>query len=316
MTAFHSAAGALLARHLDENFASVLDEGVRRTVALPSYTAVPMEQLRPRVAAGFSAVLHDLTHPPDSRFGRVFESISEQRARQRFAIRDVCEVIQLTEQILEELAAERIADLEVRLPAVQTVHGVCVSARDAIISSFWKVNQELLQRAEALVSQLSSPLLPVADGVIVLPLLGMVDATRARQLLESLLNGIVSHRAAVAIIDITAITDVDGFAIAQLVKAAQAGRLLGAQIVFVGTSPDVARTIAQQQLDFSGIVTLTNLQAGLAYAQARLVKKNGPPRPLGAVAAAPTPALLDRPNRPARTTLPAETAAKNLLRRL
>lgn len=285
--AIDAPAATVLARHLNANFEAVLDEGVRRTIALPSYAAVPPEQLRPRVAAGFSAVLHDLAHPPSSRFGNVFGTLSEQRARQRFEIRDVCQVIQLTEQILEELATGQIADLSVRLPAVQAVHIVCVAAREAIIDSFWKVNQALLQRAEELVRQLSSPLLPVADGVIVLPLLGAVDAARARQLLESLLDGIVSHRARIAIIDITAITNVDSFAIAQLVKAATAGRLLGAQIVFVGTSVEVARSVAMQGIDLSAIVSLTNLQAGLAYAQTRLRKI---PKPLTVSAEALLPA--------------------------
>lgn len=264
-----STAAALLAQHLDENLAPVVEEGLQRTSLLPSYAQVPAEQLRPGIRAGFQAVHHDLTHPGDSRFGQVFGALSERRARQRFAIRDVCTVIQLTEQLMAELAARHIADLEVRLAAVQAAHLVCIAARDAIIDSYWKVNQELLTRAEALVRQLSSPLLPVADGVIVLPLIGAVDPARARQILECLLSGIVSHRAHLALIDVTALTDVDSFAVEQLVKAARAGRLLGTEIVFVGLSPEIARLIAREHADLSGLVTRSNLQAGLAYTRTR-----------------------------------------------
>jgi anti-anti-sigma regulatory factor len=278
----HAAAAALLAKHLEENFAAIVEQGVRRSGMLPGYAAVAPEQLRPRVAIGFRAVLHDLKHPTDSEFERIFGALSEQRARQRFAIRDVCAVIQLTEQILVELAASQIEPLDVRLAAVEAIHAVCVSAREAIIDSFWKVNQELLTRSEALVRQLSSPLLPIADGVIVLPLIGAVDEPRARQIMESLLQGIVSHRAALAIIDVTAVTDFDGYAWTQLIKAAQAGRLLGAQIVFVGTSVEAAQSIAQQSADQSsmeGLITLSDLQAGLAYALAQRSKRTAPPKP-------------------------------------
>lgn len=266
-------AATLLARHLEDHFADIVTEGVRRTLKLTSYAAVPPERLRVGVEAGFRAVLHDLTHPPDTRFGEVFGVLSEQRARQRFAIRDVCSIIALTEQLMMELAASRIEALAVRLPAVEALHTVCIAAREAIIDSFWKVNQELLTRAEALVRQLSAPLLPVDDGVIVLPLLGAVDAERARQLLSCLLEGIVSHRAAVALIDVTALTDVDAFAVAQLIKAARAGRLLGSEIVFVGASAEVARTIIEHSADLAGIVTKQNLQAGLAYARSRRVRR-------------------------------------------
>lgn len=266
-------AAALLAKHLDENLDAVVNEGVRRTRELPSYAAVQPEQLRPGVTAGFQAVLHDLSHAsahiPETRFGKVFGAISERRARQRFEIRDVCSVIQLTEQIMDELATRHIADLALRLDAVRSVHKVCIAARDAIIDSFWKVNQELLTRSEALVRQLSSPLLPIADGVIVLPLLGEVDAARARQMLECLLAGIVSHRAAVAIIDVTAITDVNEFAVEQLVKAARTSRLLGAEVVLVGMSAEVVRTVSEQHSDLSRLVGKRNLQEGLAYARTR-----------------------------------------------
>lgn len=263
----------LLAQHLEDQFADIVAQGVRRTLELASYAQIPPDKLRVGVTAGFRAIGHDLLHPPDSRFGEVFALLSEQRARQRFAIRDVCAVISLTEQLIIEMAASRIADLAVRLQAQTALHQVCIAARDAIIDSFWKVNQELLTRAEALIRQLSSPLLPVDDGVLVLPLLGAVDAERARQLLSCLLAGIVSHRARITLIDVTAITDVDSFAVAQLVKAARASQLLGSEVVFVGASAEVARTMAEtmadQNMDLSGMVTKRNLQAGLAYARSR-----------------------------------------------
>jgi rsbT co-antagonist protein RsbR len=104
--------------------------------------------------------------------------------------------------------------------------------------------------------------------VLVLPLVGAVDEGRAERIMETMLSSIVQHRAEVVIIDITGIAAVGLQTAKHLSTAARAGRLLGAQLVLVGMSAEVARTFVEEGIELSGITMLGNLQAGLDYALA------------------------------------------------
>ena len=125
------------------------------------------------------------------------------------------------------------------------------------------------ERAEAmtiLARELSSPVIPVFEGIIVLPLIGSIDTGRAQQIMTNLLNGTVAHRARVVIIDITGVPTVDSSVANHLLRAIQAVRLLGAETILVGITPEVAQTIVHLGVDLSEIATRSNLQDGLMYA--------------------------------------------------
>jgi PAS domain S-box-containing protein len=124
------------------------------------------------------------------------------------------------------------------------------------------------QRAELLA--LSTPLIPIADEVIAMPLIGQIDAQRAQQILETLLGGIVNNAARVAILDITGVKNVDTEATNALVDAGKAVRLLGAEVVLTGIGPEVARALVELGSDLGGIVTRGTFQGGIAYALARV----------------------------------------------
>jgi rsbT co-antagonist protein RsbR len=102
--------------------------------------------------------------------------------------------------------------------------------------------------------------------VVVLPLIGTVDSRRAQQVMETLLEGVATSRAQVAILDITGVVVVDTQVADALVRAAQAVKLLGAQVVLTGIRPEVAQTLVGLGVDLSGIVTRSTLQSGIAFA--------------------------------------------------
>jgi rsbT co-antagonist protein RsbR len=103
----------------------------------------------------------------------------------------------------------------------------------------------------------------VLEGVIVMPLIGSVDTTRARDVTRSLLAGIREHRAKVVILDITGVPVVDSEVAAYLNRTVQAARLKGARTVVTGVSDAVAETIVDLGIDWSEIETLRDLQTGL-----------------------------------------------------
>lgn len=129
---------------------------------------------------------------------------------------------------------------------------------------------ELRERLEAaqqeVLRELSTPLIPLAEGLVVMPLIGMLDSARAQLVMETLLQGIVAHRAQIAILDVTGVRAMDGAVAESLVRAARAARLLGAEVILTGLDPAAARTLVEISTDLSGVLTLGTLQAGVAYA--------------------------------------------------
>lgn len=133
--------------------------------------------------------------------------------------------------------------------------------------------QKTLATQEQLVQtirELSTPVVPLLEGIILLPLVGHIDSTRARQVMEQILNGVQEHRARIVILDITGVPVVDTMVAQALVQAAQAVHLLGAEAVLVGIMPEVAQTMVSLGIDLSVLVTRANLQSGLEYALERL----------------------------------------------
>lgn len=129
-----------------------------------------------------------------------------------------------------------------------------------------RLSEKAVKERAAALSQLSTPLIPINDEVMVMPLIGSVDSERAAQVIETLLHGIGQAQARIAIIDITGMTVVDSHVAGALLRAARAVRLLGAEVVLTGIRAEVAQTLVGLGLDLGGLVTRGTLQAGIAYA--------------------------------------------------
>jgi rsbT co-antagonist protein RsbR len=132
-----------------------------------------------------------------------------------------------------------------------------------------RLQEEVIQAQQAALAELSTPLIPLNAEVVVMPLVGTLDSRRAQQVLETLLEGIADSRAGTAIIDITGVPVVDTQVANALIRAAQAVKLLGAQVVLTGIRPEVAQTLMGLGADLSSITTRGSLQAGIAFAMRR-----------------------------------------------
>ena len=129
--------------------------------------------------------------------------------------------------------------------------------------------EETIQAQNAVLAELSTPLIPISDQIVAMPLIGSVDSRRAQQVIETLLQGIAASGAQVAILDITGVPVVDTQVADALIRAAQAVKLLGAQVVLTGIRPEVAQTLVGLGTDLRGIITRSSLQSGIAYASSR-----------------------------------------------
>lgn len=128
-------------------------------------------------------------------------------------------------------------------------------------------------RAEALERQyrqalreLSTPVIPIWEGILLVPLVGALDGARARQLVEQLLERAVATQSRVAILDVTGVPAVDTQVAGYLLQAARAVRLVGATALLVGMGPQVAQALARLGVDLGGLETYLDLRSGLQRA--------------------------------------------------
>jgi len=129
-----------------------------------------------------------------------------------------------------------------------------------------RLQQEVIEAHKQALLELSTPIIPVMERIIVIPLIGSIDSERARDITRALLAGIREHRARVVILDITGVSIVDSGVANYLNKTIQAARLKGAHTIVTGVSDAVAETIVDLGIDWGDIDTLNDLQTGLVVA--------------------------------------------------
>jgi anti-anti-sigma factor len=158
---------------------------------------------------------------------------------------------------LEGQVAARTADLEAER-----------SELDRTLSELQSTTAARLALVET-VRELSTPVIRIYEQIVVLPLIGEINAERARQIETSLLAGIERHRATEVLLDLTGVPFVDTAVAESLMRAARAAQLIGSGVTIVGISPRVAQSLVHLRVDFSGIATRANLQSGLVHALRR-----------------------------------------------
>ncbi len=139
-----------------------------------------------------------------------------------------------------------------------------------VYSSTWERTVSLQKIA---LQELSAPLIPVFDGISVMPLVGTIDTERAKQIMESLLNGVVRNRSEVVLIDITGVPVVDTMVAHHIIQAADAVRLVGAKCMLVGIRPEIAQTIVNLGINLNQITTKNTLKKGIESALEIMNKK-------------------------------------------
>ncbi|HEX5969076.1 MAG TPA: STAS domain-containing protein [Intrasporangium sp.] len=138
---------------------------------------------------------------------------------------------------------------------------------NTVAVSFVEERERVIRQQQEAIRELSTPVLPVRERLLILPIIGVLDAERARQLTEQLLGGIRKHRARVVVIDITGAPDVDETVANHLVQTVDASRLMGASVIITGMSPKIAQTLVTIGVDLSKIDTMGDLQGGLEEAE-------------------------------------------------
>ena len=132
-----------------------------------------------------------------------------------------------------------------------------------------KERDEIIQRQQADMLELSTPVVKLWDGILALPLIGTLDSRRTQVVMESLLERIVQTGAEIAIIDITGVPTVDTLVAQHLIKTVNAARLMGTECIISGIRPQIAQTIVHLGVDLQGVVTKATLADAFQLALAK-----------------------------------------------
>jgi PAS domain S-box-containing protein len=127
--------------------------------------------------------------------------------------------------------------------------------------------ERIIQLQQQTIRELSTPVLQLRDRLLILPLIGMIDSQRAKQLTESLLHAVRANRAKVVVMDITGVAAVDSKVANHLIQTVAAARLMGAEVIITGLSADVAQALVALGVDLSRVNTIGDLQGGLEEAE-------------------------------------------------
>jgi len=136
-----------------------------------------------------------------------------------------------------------------------------------IVDAILFERERVIQQQQAAIQELSTPVLQVRDRLLILPIIGLIDTHRARQLTESLLRAIRTHRAKVVVIDITGVPVVDSKVANHLMQTVMAARLMGTSAIVTGLSAEVAQALVTLGVSLGDVMTAGDLQGGLEEAE-------------------------------------------------
>lgn len=136
--------------------------------------------------------------------------------------------------------------------------------------TFQKSREEIIQRQQQEMLELSTPVTQLWKGILGIPLIGTLDSARTQVVMENLLTAIVNTEASIAIIDITGVPTVDTLVAQHLLRTVSAARLMGAECIISGIRPQIAQTIVHLGVDLGDIATKATLADALRLGLTRL----------------------------------------------
>lgn len=147
---------------------------------------------------------------------------------------------------------------------------------NTVAVGFVQERERIIRQQQEAIRELSTPVLQVRERLLILPMIGVIDSQRARQLTEQLLRSIRTNRAKVVVIDITGVAAMDAIVANHLVQTVEASRLLGATVIVTGLSPEIAQTLVTIAVDLGKMNTVGDLQGGIEEAERLLGYKVTP----------------------------------------
>ena len=203
--------------------------------------------------------------------------ISSSRGKRGFSPRENAQYLISFKEACSQILSELITDSAKLYDANLKLNAILDDMMIMTFEAFMRGREDIISRQVDEISEISTPVITVWDGIVALPIIGTLDSSRTQVVMESLLQQIVDTGSSIAILDISGVPAVDSLVAQHLIKTVSATRLMGAECIISGIRPEIAQTVVHLGIDLSGITTKASLASALQTAfemlQLAVVKK-------------------------------------------
>ncbi|WP_018342578.1 STAS domain-containing protein [Cytophaga aurantiaca] len=196
----------------------------------------------------------------------ILSSISISRAKQGYSPRETGNYIYSLKEALLSTLSEEIKDPATLYAQSMIINKLLDSFSTSTFETFIKGREDVIFRQTDEITQISTPVIRLWDGILALPIIGTLDSSRTQVVMESLLQEIVETGSSIAILDISGVPAVDSLVAQHLIKTVSATRLMGAECIISGIRPEIAQTVVHLGIDLSTIITKATLASALKTA--------------------------------------------------
>ena len=223
------------------------------------------------LASLFLDALNDksITNPNAAEFDKVYDllvGISSSRGKRGFSPRENAQYLLSFRETISRILSEGEKDPAKLYDANLKIGNVIDNMTILTFEAYMKGREDIILRQTDEISEISTPVIRVWDGVVALPIIGTLDSSRTQIVMENLLQQIVDSGSSIAILDISGVPAVDSLVAQHLIKTVSATRLMGAECIISGIRPEIAQTVVHLGIDLTGIITKASLASALKTA--------------------------------------------------
>ena len=257
-----------LVAHLRENRTQLREEWVRRITESRLLTAMTKDEIFAEATSVFDNYVEVLETGSVEALQAYARNLSERIIPRGVETHEVVGIVLLLRDVLaRSLFKKYQADFGLLNRVLDAYEPAANRIANTVAVGFVQERERIIRQQQEAIRELSTPVLQVRERLLILPMIGVVDSQRARQLTEQLLRGIRSNRAKVVVMDITGVPSVDSTVANHLVQTVEASRLLGATVIVTGLSPEIAQTLVTIGVDLAKMNTVGDLQGGIEEAE-------------------------------------------------
>src|SRR2546428_4893267 len=268
-----------LVAHLRQNRTQLREEWVGRISETRLLTAMTKEEIFAEATSVYDSYVEALETETFEALQAYARNLSERIIPRGVETREVAGIVLLLRDVLaRSLFAKYQADFQMLTRVLDAYEPAANRIAITVAVGFVQERERVIREQQEAIGELSTPVLPVRERLLILPIIGLIDAQRARQLTEQLLRAVRANRAKVVVIDITGVPAMDSTVAKHPVRTVDASRLQGARVIVTGLSPEIAQTLVTIGVDLSKMNTVGDLQGGIEEAE-RLLRYQGVPVP-------------------------------------
>jgi rsbT co-antagonist protein RsbR len=257
-----------LVAHLRQNRTQLREEWARRITESKLLTAMTKEEIFKEATAVYDNYVAVLETGSVEALQAYARDLSERIIPRGVETHEVLGIVLLLRDVLaRSLFKKYQADFSLLNRVLDAYEPAANRIANTVGVGFVQERERIIRQQQEAIRELSTPVLQVRERLLILPIIGIIDPQRARQLTEQLLRGIRANRARVVVIDITGVPAVDATVANHLVQTVDASRLMGATVIVTGLSSEIAQTLVTIGVDLAKMKTVGDLQGGIEEAE-------------------------------------------------